>query len=333
MNEKNTRLIDANGNRLVEAIRVIEDIARFVRNDRLITSRLKEIRHKTTQLLPQYELLKRRDVKGDIGRDAEFDISRKESVNDILLANFSRAEESARVLEEFLSLEFKEIRFSLYGLEKAMLMRKKIDLSLYVITNRGYCRGKPLPAVVEESLKGGATAVQLRDKDAHINELIEEASMLIPLTKKYNVPLIINDRVDVCMAVDADGVHLGEEDMRVEYARDILGDGKIIGFSTSSTRRAKKVEYFVDYIGCGSVYKSPTKSSKDVIGIPKLQKMVKAIKKDVVAIGGINLDNLREVMDVGVTGIALCAGIFDVQNVRRQTRRYKKEIERKGGVC
>jgi len=203
---------------------------------------------------------------------------------------------------------------------------RRLDLSLYVITDRRYLRGRALSQLVEAALKGGATAVQLRNKEADTSSLIEEGLELVAITRKYNVPLIVNDRIDVAAEIDADGVHLGQEDASPEEARSILGMSKMIGISVHSVDQAKEaVEFPVDYLGVGSVYQSSTEN-REVIGIGGLERICRDVGVPVVAVGGITVDRVEEVIAAGAAGIAVIAGIWDVDDVEARAAEYIDKV-------
>ncbi|RLF86424.1 thiamine phosphate synthase, partial [Thermococci archaeon] len=178
-----------------------------------------------------------------------------------------------------------------------MNLRKK--LKLYVITDR---RLKPEVESVREALEGGATSIQLRIKNAPTREMIEIGRKIRELTKEYDVLYFVDDRLDVALATNADGVQLGPEDMPISLAREIAPN-LIIGASVYSLEEALKAEKEgADYLGAGSVFPTPTKRDAKVIGLEGLKRIVDSVKIPVVAIGGINHENVREVLNTGVDG-------------------------------
>lgn len=204
---------------------------------------------------------------------------------------------------------------------------RSLNFSLYVITDNRYLKGRILPDVVEAALRGGATAVQFRNKEADTAGLIEEGLQLLALTRKYKVPLIVNDRIDVALEIDADGVHLGQEDASPEEARSILGMSKIIGVSVHNvTQAVEALEFPVDYLGAGSVYPSKTEQ-REVIGVERLEKICESVGLPVVAIGGISLDKVEEVMKNGASGVAVISGVWDTDDVEGRAREYTSRLE------
>ncbi len=208
-----------------------------------------------------------------------------------------------------------------------MGVMRRLDPSFYVITDRRYLRERNLLDLVEAALKGGATVIQIRNKEADVADFIEEALQVAAITKKYKVPLIINDRIDVALEIDADGVHLGQEDASPEEARSLLGMDKIIGVSVHNPAQAEEaLEFRVDYLGAGSVYPSKTEQ-REVIGIQGLEKICKAISLPVVAIGGITIDTVEEVLKAGASGIAVISGVWDTDDVEESARKYISRLK------
>ena len=203
-----------------------------------------------------------------------------------------------------------------------MNLRKK--LKLYVITDR---RLKPEVESVREALEGGATSIQLRIKNAPTREMIEIGRKIRELTKEYDVLYFVDDRLDVALAIDADGVQLGPEDMPISLAREIAPN-LIIGASVYSLEEALKAEKEgADYLGAGSVFPTPTKRDAKVIGLEGLKRIVDSVKIPVVAIGGINHENVREVLNTGVDGIAIISAIIGADDVKIATEEMRKIIE------
>jgi len=201
-------------------------------------------------------------------------------------------------------------------------LRKK--LKLYVITDR---RLKPEVESVREALEGGATSIQLRIKNAPTREMIEIGRKIRELTKEYDVLYFVDDRLDVALATDADGVQLGPEDMPISLAREIAPN-LIIGASVYSLEEALKAEKEgADYLGAGSVFPTPTKRDAKVIGLEGLKRIVDSVKIPVVAIGGINHENVREVLNTGVDGIAIISAIMGADDVKIATGEMRKIIE------
>ena len=192
-----------------------------------------------------------------------------------------------------------------------------VDYSLYLVTDRGILRGRDIFKAVEESIKGGVTLVQLREKDISSLDFYHIALKMKELTHRYNVPFIINDRLDIALAVDADGLHVGQEDLPVEAARRLLGPGKILGYSVSNIEDARHGEKNgADYLGAGTVYPTGSKlAAVSPIGIEILGNIKKAVSIPVVGIGGIGATNIREVKASGVDGISLISAILGSEDI------------------
>ena len=186
-----------------------------------------------------------------------------------------------------------------------------IDLALYVVTDRGILGGKDLIKSIEESIIGGATVVQLREKDVSTLDFHNIAIEVKKVTSKYNVPLIINDRIDIALSSDADGLHIGQDDMPLEIARKMLGEEKIIGVSVRNVSEAILAENGgADYLGVGAVYPTGSKNDATLVGLAELKRIKENVKIPVVAIGGINEKNTREVMDYKADGVAVISAVF-----------------------
>lgn len=189
-----------------------------------------------------------------------------------------------------------------------------LDLSLYLVTNNSEDEEKFLN-IIEESLKGGVSVVQLREKKAETLDFYNLALKVKEITQKYNVPLIINDRIDIALAIDADGVHVGQSDMPAKTARSMIGEDKILGVSAANIKEAKKAQRdSADYIGVGAVY--PTNTKDDATSVPKkeLKEIVKSVDIPVVAIGGITQENAHKLNDCGIDGLSVVSAIMEAKN-------------------
>ena len=195
---------------------------------------------------------------------------------------------------------------------------KREELRLYLVTDSDLCLGRSLEEVVCEAVKGGVTMVQLREKSASTRTFVELAQRLKPVCKAAGVPLIINDRLDVALAVDADGVHIGQSDMPYEVARRILGPDKIIGLSVENfddLERANALD--VDYVGISPVYGTPTKTdTAEPFGLEGLRRAVELSIHPTVAIGGMNASTVGDVMAVGTDGVAVVSAICSAPSPR-----------------
>lgn len=200
-------------------------------------------------------------------------------------------------------------------------------LKLYLVTDRDLSMGRSLETIVSEAVEGGVTMVQLREKNTPTGEFIRLAQRLKAILKPHSVPLIINDRVDVALAVDADGVHIGQSDMPYETARNLLGPDKIIGISVESIDDVLKAnEQSVDYIGISPVYGTPTKTdTAEPFGLEGLRKAVELSVHPTVGIGGMNKTTAAEVMQTGCDGIAVVSAISSA-NIPKSAAEELKSI-------
>ena len=198
---------------------------------------------------------------------------------------------------------------------------KDLYLSLYLVTDNSDDRKKFLKTI-EEAIKGGVSVVQIREKTADTLDFYNLALDVKEITTKYNVPLIINDRVDVALAIDADGVHVGQSDMPCDVTRKLIGEDKILGVSAATIDEAKKAEKDgADYIGSGAVFPTATKDDAPSITKSELKEIVESINIPVVAIGGITLDNAGELTDTGIKGLSVVSAIMSADNPKKASEK------------
>jgi len=204
---------------------------------------------------------------------------------------------------------------------------KKIDYKLYLVTDRDVLKGRDLGKAVEDSILGGATIVQLREKDVTSREFYAIAAKIKAITDKYNVPLIINDRLDIALAVGAFGVHIGQSDMPCIIARQVLGKDKIIGVSVHTLEEALEAEKDgADYLGCGAVFSTSTKKDATNVSYDQLKEIKAKVKIPVVAIGGINEKNLSQLKGTNIDGVAIVSAILGEENIKEATENLKGNI-------
>lgn len=191
------------------------------------------------------------------------------------------------------------------------------SLLLYAVTDRTWLESRTLPEAVEEAILGGATFVQLREKNLSYEEFFKTAVEVKKVTDKYNIPFVINDNVDIAAAVDADGAHIGQSDEEINDAREKLGPDKIIGLSAGTVEEALKAEKNgADYIGVGAVFSTSTKLDADTVSQETLREICSTVNIPVVAIGGISKDNILELAGTGIAGAAVVSAIFAQDNIR-----------------
>ena len=350
------RLIDANINRSSEGLRVLEDVARFLLNDVGMSQQFKIIRHSLTHSAKSLnvKLLSQRDSGHDVG--ACVDVPRDEltqspqGLSDLITANAKRVEESLRVLEELAKLPeistvldsswFEQNRFTLYILERDLtsriLRRDKIErlTGLYVILDRQILAGKDELDVARQIIQGGARIIQLRDKESDKAKLLPVAQKLKDLCSREDVLFIINDYLDLVMAVDADGLHIGQGDLPLSVVRNELPIDKIIGCSVHTVAQAIEAsDNGVDYIASGSIFPTTTKKEVTVVGVDMIRELKRKVSTPLVAIGGINSDNIAEVVAAGADSVAVISAIFKWEHIEEAVHQLIVEMERAKEKC
>ena len=337
--EKNfSRLIDANLDRAREGLRVIEDWCRFSLNRGDLVLKIKDWRHQLSS--HHHEFYKQaRSTSTDQGALLDHPEQRHRTTSDeIIAANCSRVQEALRVLEEFartsdpdLATTAAKIRYKIYGLEITLLksnirinrIRRLQESNLYLITNSQ----QDLLQTISSSLSAGIRMIQYRCKSLNDQEKVNEAQALSNLCKEQNVLLIINDRIDIALAVDADGVHLGQGDIPTTIARKLLGENRIIGRSTHSLEDLNKAhQENCDYIGVGPAFPSRNKKQTKPIGISYLAEIYRKSHLPCFAIGGINTSNISELTQKGVKRIAVIDAIMNSDNPSVATHHLLKKL-------
>ncbi len=205
---------------------------------------------------------------------------------------------------------------------------KKFDPSLYFITDSSNYTEQEFLSRVEKALQGGVTLLQLREKDKTTREYIELAQKVHTITRKYNVPLIVDDRVDVALAIDAEGVHVGQSDMPVNLARKLMGENKIVGATTKTVEQAKEAyEQGADYLGVGAIYPTTTKVKTVLTSTDTLNDICKAVPISVNAIGGLNKDNIDVLEGISVAGICVVSAIMKADDPKKATEELKAKAK------
>ena len=344
-----TRIVDSNLNRLAEGLRVLEDIARMILDDTALTQQLKTLRHNLVRgdLSFNLELLGSRNSAEDVGARLEVEgESRQKDLPLIAVANFRRTQESLRVLEEIAKLpspdfkldseKFKMARFELYTLEQELVSRltrrekvKKVS-GLYVIIDTQVLRGRSHIEAAEQIIKAGVKVIQLRDKTTSKNTLLPLARELQIYCKQKEVLFILNDYLDIALAIGADGLHIGQQDLPVEVARKLLPLDTILGCSASTAEQALAAEVAgADYIAVGSIYPTSTKDDIHIVGLKRLRQIKHSVKSPLVAIGGINRNNARDTMQAGADSICVISAVLNAADMTRAARDIIETIEAK----
>lgn len=207
-------------------------------------------------------------------------------------------------------------------------MFNRENLLLYAVTDRSWTENQTLYEQLEDALIGGVTCVQLREKNLSEEDFIQEAVEIRELCRKYNVPLIINDNLNVAIKSNADGIHVGQEDVSAAEIRKLVGDNFIIGVTTKTVEQAKKAENDgADYIGVGAVFPSPTKTNAIRITNEQLNEICSSVSIPAVAIGGISLDNITELSGCKMSGVAVVSAIFAADDIKTTVQELKRTVQ------
>lgn len=341
------RLLDAAGNRAREGLRVLEDYCRFVLDDAFLTRELKELRHDLAAALDRLAgglILEARDTPGDVGTAIATDQEReRRSVADVIQANARRLQESLRTLEEYGKLEtpslgdaFEALRYRVYTLERALLLgsaarQRLAGARLYVLIAEENCRAS-LPGTIAEVAAGGAQIIQLREKKLNDRALLERAREVRACTRKAGVLFIMNDRADIARLVEADGVHLGQDDLTVQQARRIMGPGYLIGISTHDIDQVRQaIRDGASYIGVGPTFPSATKTFQQFAGLDLLRHVAAETTLPAFAIGGINGENLSQVLAAGAQRVAVGHALCQANDPRKLAGQMRRALEQTDG--
>lgn len=203
-----------------------------------------------------------------------------------------------------------------------------VDYSLYLCTNSEMNNNHPLEYCVEQAIIGGVTIIQIREKEKNYNEFFEIASRIKKVTDKYNIPLIINDNIEIAINLNADGLHIGQNDISCLKARKLLGCKKIIGVTVTNLDEAKRaIESGASYLGVGAIYKSKTKSEAVIVGVDELQKIVNYSSIPVVVIGGINKNTIPMLENIKIDGYVMIRPILEQEDIVESTKVLKKLVD------
>ena len=342
------RIIDASLNRVGEGLRLLEDIARLLLNDATLTEQLKNLRHGLIRGDSSFHqrLLQSRDSEGDIGINIEVPGEEKErELPTILVANSRRVQESLRTLEELAKLpgtpaeldsdKFKQARFTIYTIEQKLLSKllrqdkqKRIS-GLYVVVDTQSLKGRSHVEVATQAIRGGAGIIQLRDKVQDKKQLLPIAQQLKTVCVKHDVLFIINDYLDVMLSVDADGLHVGQDDLPVPVARKLLPLDKIVGCSATTVDQAVAAQdEGADYIAVSAIYPTPSKEGEEVVGLERVRQIRQAVSLPLVAIGGITRDNAPEVIAAGADSVAVISAVLGAESPEKAARQLSDIFEK-----
>lgn len=329
------RILDANLDRAREGLRTLEDWCRFGLNNGDLTAKLKHLRQSLAQW-HTVDLRAARDTPGDPGTALTHPRERVRcNVTQVLQANFCRVQEALRSLEEFgkihhweMSAACKQMRYQVYSLESQVLGHQRrqalLNAQLYLVTSPT----ENILAIVESALQGGLQVVQYREKVADDCDRLAIARQLKALCQHYGALFLINDRVDLALAVDADGVHLGQTDLPIAVARDLLGHHRIVGRSTTNPEEmAKALAEGADYIGVGPVYATPTKPDKPAAGLDYVRCATANAPVPCFAIGGVDITNLQEVMAAGGQRVAIVRALMNAENPAATAQHFLAQLQ------
>lgn len=330
------RILDAAANRAREGLRVLEDHARFAANDPHLTSQLKDLRHCLAEFLVTLmgdRAIRYRDTPRDVGTGihTRFE-SRRESDLDIVRANARRVQEALRTIEEYgkrldaiTAQRIGHLRYRAYTLEQALLTspraRERLaGVRLCLLATDALCpRG--VGPVVQAALAGGCPLVQLREKDVPAGQLLHRAKLIREWTRAAGALFIVNDRPDIAVLADADGVHVGQEDLSCAEARRIVGGDRLVGVSTHNVAQIRQaVLDGADYLGVGPVFSSQTKSFGALAGLEFVAAAAAETALPWFAIGGITVENVGEVVSAGARRVALTAAICSADDPKLATQ-------------
>ena len=340
------RIIDANINRASEALRVLEDWVRFAKNNNITSEKLKNIRHNINNIISTHpNLILSRESINDTGRTIENN-SQRGSVKDIIRANCKRTEEALRVLCEYgqlLNIDIKFLenaRYEIYTLEKELIKNEKLlrlhNASLYLIAGKdtlsGHLNDLDFLSIIENAINGGVDIIQLREKNNSERNILHLAKEIKKLINKTDVLFIVNDRVDLALACEADGVHLGQDDLPINEARKITPCGFIIGLSTHSIEQGGETLHATslqaDYLGVGPVFPTPTKPDYKPAGLEYVGWADKNLKEiPWFAIGGIDKTNIDKVINSGGKKVAVVRAIMTAKDPLNTTKQIKEALK------
>jgi thiamine-phosphate pyrophosphorylase len=315
------RILDANANRAREALRVVEDYCRFVLDDRFLSGELKRLRHELTAILselPPGQLLENRDTLGDVGTTlTTAQEHQRYSLTAVVQANLKRLQEALRSLEEYgklrapaLGQAVEALRYRSYMLERSLVLggaarQRLADARLYVLMTAAQCT-LGLERTIREAAAGGAQVFQLREKNLPDRELLTRAREVRRLTRELGALFIMNDRPDLARLADADGVHLGQEELSVRDARRILGQDGLVGVSTHNLQQVRQaVLDAASYIGVGPTFPSTTKTFMDFPGLDFVREAIAETSLPAFVIGGVTLKNLEATLAAGARRVAV----------------------------
>jgi len=358
MDQSTLRIMDANFNRAREALRVMEEYARFVLNDTMLSATIKRARHDLLECLKSAsrksggefgvradmadpaDLTAHRDIVHDVGRDITTpEEGVRHDVHDVVTAACKRLSESLRALEEYgktlsatLGGDMEKLRYEGYEIERRLLLIARardrlVGARLYVILTASLCRNEWFETALA-TLKGGADVLQLREKTLDDADLLARATRLSSLCHEHGALCIVNDRPDIAVLAGADGVHVGRGDLAITDVRRVLPSSSIIGTSTHTVEQVKAAcEQTPDYIAVGPMYPTETKPQDHIAGPVTLRAARELTALPLVAIGGISAGTVRDVVTSGADCLCVCSQIIAQADVAAATNQLRTAID------
>ncbi|WP_432797412.1 thiamine phosphate synthase [Poriferisphaera sp. WC338] len=336
------RIIDANANRVREALRVMEESARFLLGDAKLCEQIKSLRHDFAASISQIDGLEaNRDTTGDVGTQIktvrEYE---RESADEVVIAASKRLSEALRAIEEYskvlgdnegakLPSEIEQLRYRGYAIEQklnmAMGSMSRKQWKLCLLLTKKLCKHHAWNIVLRKAIAGGVDCVQVREKEMESGELLAHAREVVQICHDDGVAVVVNDRPDVAMLAGADGVHVGQGDLPVDEVRRLVGRQLLVGVSTSCIEDAKRgLEMGADYCGVGPMYPTTTKEKKVIVGPGYLRKFIEWGGLPGVAIGGIETVKVSELVKVGCKGVAVSSVICGAEKPGEVAREIVK---------
>jgi thiamine-phosphate pyrophosphorylase len=333
------RILDANRNRCLEGLRVVEEYVRFVWEDQHLVTLCKQLRHDLVGVLanvPACDLHMARDTLRDVGTAVTTATEyQREDLWSVVAANWNRVQQALRGLEEYAKViapqvapQLEALRYRAYTVERTVTIlstsvERLASARLYVLVD-GRSSMSEFRRLVEQIIRGGVDVLQLRDKTMPDRELLERARALREVTRRHGVLFIMNDRADLAAMAHADGVHLGQDDIPVRDARVVLGSHALVGVSTHSIEQARQaVVDGANYLGCGPTFPSVTKEFAQFPGVEFLRQVSREIRLPAFAIGGIGPANVEQVYAAGFSRVAVSHGVVNAADPAHELGRLR----------
>jgi thiamine-phosphate pyrophosphorylase len=337
------RILDASANRAREALRVLEDYCRFSLDDRLLSSQLKQLRHDVAEALaalPAIVLLESRETLRDVGTTVSTESEQeRSSLISVVAVNWKRLEEALRSLEEYSKLRYgnlarqcEQFRYRCYTLERAthlgsVARQRLADARLYVLITGSQCAAS-MDWTIQEAAAGGAQIIQLREKQLNDRNLLDRARQVRAWTRKAGVLFIMNDRPDIARLVEADGVHVGQDELPVQEVRRIVGPSALIGISTHDLGQVRQaILDGASYLGVGPTFPSGTKVFDEFPGVEFVRAAAAETTLPAFVIGGVSAENLPAILEAGGRRVAVSRAICQAEDPRAVAAMLRQQLD------